>query len=134
MFKEKKHCLYSFIGTTILVLVLYIFNSYICVGECYVYIEDVYLGPLFIGTLWLSVILLLLLFFSENIFILWLKYIAWWYILGTIYFVLTVNPYTSEVLSVDRQTTTMFCMGVFFIITFIYALIMNKRLKAKMTP
>lgn len=129
MNKERQYNLGAFLVAILLTLVLYVFNTFFCTGECYVYVEDRYLGSLFAGFLGLSASLLVLLFFSGEIFISWTKRIAWWFLLGTIYFVASTSPYTSGILSIDRRETTIYCMSILFIVTLGYALIMNRKLK-----
>lgn len=124
------HCKFSSFGfVAVFSLALYIFNKYFCVGNCYVNVEDQYLGPLFMGGIGLSLSLFLLLFFSEQIFISWLKHIGWWYLLGVTYFIFFVSSENQSFLSPSHSQFVLFFMAILFIITLIYALVMNRRLK-----
>lgn len=118
------------LGVTVLFAAgLYIFTTFFCTGSCYVGLETMYLRPLFFGTLSLIPTLAFLLFFSTEIFVSWMKHVAWWVLLVAIYFVAEVNPYSSGILSIDRSQVALFWMAVLFVITVIYALIMNRKLK-----
>lgn len=122
---RKKYNLYVFGATIFLTIAVYVFFEVKCFGSC----DTGVMKSLFVGLLGLSASLLALLFFSGEVFISWTRHIAWWFLLGTVYFVASTSPYTSGVLSIDRRDTTIYCMSLLFIITLIYALIMNKKLK-----
>ena len=111
---------------------LYAFTDFFCGGNCYPFVHG-HFSPVYKGILGLSPSLILLVFFSRNIYISWIKHIAWWFAIVTAYAVANTSqggflPFYS------RDDVVLFWMAILFIITFIYALIMNKRLKEKMTP
>ena len=90
-------------------------------------ISDI-VNPLFFGILCLMPTLAFLLWRGE-IFISWLKHIAWWFLLGIGYFILFVSSENESFLSPGRVQIVMFFMAILFIITLIYALVMNRKLK-----
>ncbi len=122
---ERTAILFS--GLSICVtLCLFIFTEFFCGGNCPVFsgnqIEYVY-----VGILGLSPTLLLLLLFERDIFIFWIRHIAWWFaiVIATI----VSNTSDGSIVSPDREWITFFLMAVLFIVTLVYALIMNKKLK-----
>ncbi len=129
MFKEKKWNTYTLGVIVSLLVLIYILFEVKCFGSC----NATIIKPLFAGLFGLLPTSFFLIWFTERIFILWLKHIAWWFLLLITYFIYQTSPY-GGILSIDRSRVALFWMAILFIITFIYALIMNKRLKAKMTP
>ncbi|MFA6270672.1 MAG: hypothetical protein WC657_05715, partial [Candidatus Paceibacterota bacterium] len=105
------------------------FNTFLCTGSCYVDLEKSYLRPMLFGFSGLVPTLVVLLFFHGRIFISWFKHVAWWFLVLAIYFVADTNPYSSDILSINRVRVVLFWTALLFVITLIYALIMNKRLK-----
>lgn len=126
---NKKHSgvylLTSCIGLGALIL---IYNDFICSGaKCY-NLEVSLLEPSFYILLGLIPTSLSLLFFPEKIFILWMKHIAWWFLIFT--FLMVGNTSQGGFLPMyDKAQVALFWMAVLFVITVIYALIMNRKLK-----
>ena len=116
--------MYAIIAAILVLGITYLLFKIKCFGSC----DTEIIKPFFMAVLGLIPTLLILLL-REEIFISWLKHIAWWFLLGTTFLVRSVDPYTSDILSTDRIGTAMYCMVLLFIITLIYALVMNRRLK-----
>lgn len=127
--KNKKYSRYAILSVVALMATVFIYNDFLCSGVSCYELEISLFEPLFFGALGLSASLLLLLFFSEQVFISWLKHVAWWFVLGTIAIVLSINPYAGGILTIDRGDTTIYSMTVLFVLTLIYALIMQWRHK-----
>ncbi len=108
---------------------IYIFDEFFCTRNCYIVYESVFLEPLFFTLLGLLPALTLLMFFSDRIFSSWLKHIAWWFML-VILLMITSNENESSFSNFDSDVWIInMSTGILFIITLVYALIMNRRLK-----
>lgn len=79
-----------------------------------------------IGTFLLSAFFL---FFSEQIFISWLKRIFWWYTLIIILLTANTPIFSSHILSFDRSYVVFLCMIPLAVATIVYALYTHIRLK-----
>ena len=129
MMKEKHPGIY-FLGSCISFgLLVFIYNDYICKSEWCYRNEVTIFEPAFFSIIGLLPTIILLLFFNRMVFLTWLKHIAWWFPLVVIYFVSGTNPYSSGILSIDRTQVALFWMAILFIITLVYALVMNRKLK-----
>ena len=129
MIKEKKISVYFLIFLLVLGSSIFIYNDYLCSGvKCYE-LEVSFFEPAFFAIVSLLPTSIFLLFFSEGIFILWSKHIGWWYLLGVIYFIFFVSSENQSFLSPSHSQVVMFLMAILFVITFVYALVMNRRLK-----
>ncbi len=129
MGKEKLISRILFGSSLLLTIVLYYFN-YSCTGTCYVQYEDIYTGPILSLVVGFLPTAIFLLFFKNQIVWSWIKHLGW-LIFVFIYIVFSMNPYSSDILSVlfNRENTAYFLMALLFIITLIYAPLMRKKLK-----
>lgn len=128
--KGKKVGIYFLGISVILGLSIFIYNDFLCKSEQCYRLETPIFEPTFFAILGLIPTIIFLLFFSEKIFLEWLKHIAWWFFLVALYFVVDTNPYSSDILSISRTQVALFWMALLFIVTLIYALVMNKSLKS----
>lgn len=124
MTKEKKWNTYAIIGAALVSGLVYLLFKVKCFGSC----DTGIVKPFFVETLGLIPTLLILLWRGE-IFISWLKHIAWWFLLGVTYFIFFISSENESFLSPSRVQVVLFLMSVLFIITLIYALVMNRKLK-----
>ncbi len=106
------------------VFLLYLFTELFCGGNCRPFIHGK-IPPLQNALLGFVPTLLILLFFRK-VAVMWLRHIAWWF---TIFTAVIVSNGTGGFLSPSRERTAFLCMALLFIITLVYALIMNKKLK-----
>jgi hypothetical protein len=129
MGKEKLINTIFFGSGFLLTIVLYYFN-YFCTGTCYVQYEDIYTGPILSLTIGFLPTTFFLLFFNSQIVWSWIKHLGW-LVFVFIYIVFSMNPYSSDILSVlfNRENAAYFLMAILFIITLIYAPIMSRKLK-----
>ena len=112
-----------------LAVIVFIYNDFLCSSSNCYELEGTIFEPLFWGLLGIVPALSLLLFFSEQIFISWLKHVALWVVLMGLWAV-TNNENESDFSPFADDTTIIGTLAVFlFVITLIYALIMNRRLK-----
>ncbi len=117
----------------ILVIVLYVFTEFLCTESCFVFFEKPYLDPLLSGLTGLLVTIVLINFFSQEVFTYWLRKIASWFLPLTLVLVASVDegqglfPMTSD----GRNDTAVLMMAILFVITLIYAPIMSHRLKKR---
>ena len=124
MVKEKKWNLFAIGGVAALAVVVYLLFEVKCFSSC----DTEIIKPFFMGTIGLIPTLLILLLFGE-IFISWLKHIAWWYLLGINYFIFFVSSRNESFLTPDHIQIVMFFMAILFVVTLVYALVMSRRLK-----
>lgn len=108
-------------------LLLYGYTEFFCGGNCYPFVHG-RLDPMYTGMLGSVPTLLLFIFFGKKMFVLWVKHIAWWFSILTAFAVSNTSqggflPFYS------RDDVALFWMAILFIITLIYALIMNRKLK-----
>ncbi len=128
MIKEKKLNV-SFLGFCLgLAVLVFIYNEYFCTGLCYVTFERGFLEPLFFGLLGFIPTLMFLLFFSERLFISWMKHIAWWSILMTIFFVSSNENESAFSNFGDDVFVVLSSAAVLFVVTLLYAPIMKGKL------
>ncbi len=134
MFKEIHPSAYFLVTFLCLAVLTFIYNDFICSGsKCYE-MEVSFFEPLFFATVGIIPTLVFLLFFPKKIFFLWLKYFAWWFMIIVMLFVMRTynendfSPFANDVFNVNLS------MAILFIITFIYALIMNNLRKNTLLP
>ncbi len=125
MIKEKKWNTYALIGTASVSALTYLLFKVKCFGSC----DTEIIKPFFMATLGLIPTMIFLLFFSNKIFISWFKHIGWWFLLGVTYIIFFVSSENESFLSPSRVQVILFLMIGLFIITIIYALVMNWKLK-----
>lgn len=103
----------------------YLLTEFFCGGNCHPFIHGK-LPPLYNGLLgFIPTVLLLLIF--RKIVIMWFRHIAWWF---SIFFAVVISNGTGGgFISPSREYTAFLLMALLFMITFVYALIMNKKLK-----
>lgn len=124
MFKESKLNLYGFIGVVVSSVVVYTLFKVKCFGSC----DTTIIKPLFSVLIGLLPTSLLLCCFSGKVFMSWTRHIAWWFFPTVALFISQTSPY-GGILTIDRSRVALFWMAILFIITLIYALIMNRKLK-----
>ena len=113
----------------IIVGILYLFTQHYCSGECYVDFERPFLGPLYYLMTGLLPSMLYLQFFDDQISLMWVKSIAWWFLIVSFGVVSTVKfgqglfPMTSD----GRSDTAVLMMIVLFAVTLVYAPVMSKK-------
>lgn len=73
------------------------------------------------GTILLATICTLFLF-NIKVFQLWFKYIASWYVPLTLVLVISINPYSSNILSFDRESVALQMMILLWGVTSIFAI------------
>lgn len=129
MLETKKLNMRFFIGTIVASFSLYLITDFFCTGDCYVLYETSYLDPLFFILLGLVPTAFTLLFFSEKVFFSWAKHIAWWFILLVAWAVSNNENESDFSPAGDDISVVSWSMAVLFVITLIYAIIMNWRLK-----
>lgn len=107
------------------VFLLYLFTEFFCAGNCHPFIHGK-MPPLYNGLLGLIPTLLILVIFRK-VSVKWVRQVAWWY---SILFALVVSNGTGgSFISPSRENMAFHLMALLFVITLIYALIMNRRLK-----
>lgn len=110
----------------IVTLLLYAVTNFFCVGNCPFFVFG-RIEPLYIAVLLFLPTVICLFFFSWEVFVLWTKHIAWWF---SIFTMLAITNFGGgSFLNPSRNEIAILCMSILFIITLIYALIMNKKLK-----
>lgn len=121
----RKINVYAFCFGVFSAVFVYVLFEIKCLGSCN---TDI-IKPLFWGLLGIIPALSLLLFFSEQIFISWLKHVALWVVLMGLWAV-TNNENESDFSPFANDITIIGMLAVIlFVVTLIYALIMNRRLK-----
>lgn len=100
----------------------YILFDLNCSGFCRSYSMSDVFKPLFWGSLALLGVLLFLFIFRARVFSSWFKYIASWYLPVATFIVISINPYSSGVLSVDRGPVALNLMAFLGVITVIFAI------------
>jgi hypothetical protein len=129
MQKVRKYQLYTLGLVLIIPLVIYLLFEVNGFDSVSLNIISNFVNPLFFGSLGLVPTILILLFSSDRIFSSWLKHIAWWFML-VILLMITSNENESSFSNFDSDVWIInMSMGILFIITLVYALIMNRRLK-----
>lgn len=129
MQKVRKYQLYTLGLVLIIPLVIYLLFEVNGFDSVSLKIVSNFVNPLFFGSLGLVPTILMLLFFSDMIFTSWLKHIAWWFML-VILLMITSNENESSFSNFDSDVWIInMSMTLLFIITFVYALIMSRRLK-----
>jgi membrane-associated HD superfamily phosphohydrolase len=127
MNKEKKYNLYAITSALVTLTVILIYSEFLCGSsdKCYD-LEVIFLEPLFFGTLGLIPTLLILLWRGE-IFVSWLKHIAWWNILVAL-FIVSSNENEGFLSPIENDSSVILaCSAFLFIITIIYALVMKMK-------
>ena len=97
-------------------------------GRCDIWTREGLVLPVFWMSLTSLGILFVFLFFKNTVFSLWLKHIAWWYILGLVLLVLNTPVFSGNIYHVDRSVLVVWGMGLLFVITIPYALWQQKKL------
>jgi hypothetical protein len=121
----KKNNQLALIIALVALLVVYLLFKVKCFGSC----DTTVIKPLFVGILSLLPTLILLLFFSDRVFVSWLKRIAWWIVLVTAILVRSNNHESDFSMFGSDNFVIGVMMTLLFIITLVYVLIMNRRLK-----
>ena len=88
-----------------------------------------FLAPLAVFSIGTFLLSAFFLFFSEQIFISWLKRIFWWYTLIIILLTANTPIFSSHILSFDRSYVVFLCMIPLAVATIVYALYTHIRLK-----
>ncbi len=126
---SKKYNHYSTLSVVGLATLVFIYNDFLCSGENCYDLEVSVLEPLFWGLLSIIPTLLLLYAFSEQILFLWFKHIVWWVVLVGAWAV-TNNENENDLSPFADDITIIGMLAVLlFIITLVYALVMNRKLK-----
>ncbi len=125
--KSKKYGIYGLMAAIVALVLVYLFFKVKCFGSC----DTTVIKPLFVGILALLPTLIILSFFSDRIFISWLKHIAWWIVLVTVILVKSNDHENDFSMFGSDNFVIGITMTILFIITLVYALIMNKKLKGK---
>jgi hypothetical protein len=129
MFKGKSYNTRSIFLVVGLAVIVFIYNDFLCSSSNCYELEGAIFEPLFWGLLGIIPALSLLLFFPEQIFISWIRHIAWWVVLMGSWAV-TNNENENDLSPFADDTTIIGVLAIFlFVVTLIYALIMNRRLK-----
>ena len=123
MSKKNKSLLILAIISIIVAFFLYIFTNFFCMGSCYLFVGDNYVGPLYSIIVGLIPTLLIFPFFPRSIFLSWVKQIAWWYTFFTLWFIANF----SDSLFYSSVWLANACMIVLFILTLVYAFVMKHR-------
>ena len=131
MLERKKINLMVLVLDAFLAGGIYIFSEFFCKRECYIAYESNYLEPLFFVLVGLFPILVMLLFFQDKIFVSWVKRVAWWFLIIVELLVMSNNHENDFSIFGDDTFVIGVMMTLLFIITLVYALIMNKKLKEK---
>ena len=108
----------------LLSMLLYLYSNVFCVSNCYGITGD-RVHPIQSGGMWLIPTLVLLFLFKKRIAVLWLRHIGSWFF--PISFIGITNLSDGLFFSSDWIANAF--MTILFIITLVYALIMNRRLK-----
>jgi hypothetical protein len=105
---------------------LYIFTDFFCFRYgCYVMLGDNRYEPLVSGILWFIPTLVVLGFSGREVIVSWLRHIAWWYVFFTPWAI----THLSDNFFFPDTWISGACMVILFVITLIYAPLMNRRFK-----
>ncbi len=96
-----------------------------CFGSC----DTTIIKPLFVSILGLIPTLIMLVFFSDKIFISWVKRIAWWFVLIVAILVKSNDHESDYSFFGDDVTVIGLMMTILFVITLIYAFGAKKKLR-----
>ncbi len=122
---------FSFLTTILLILltlVMYVTFETKCFGSsCNPDFREGFIVPVFWFGLVASAISAFFLFFSQVVFVGWLKRIASWYLPFLFFLTITTPLHSSHVMSVDRSQVVFAGMVVLALISVAYALIMRKK-------
>ncbi|MCF7815485.1 MAG: hypothetical protein K9M10_00225 [Candidatus Pacebacteria bacterium] len=128
MNKEKRHNFYAIFVTAVVLAGIYLMFKLSFFDSWSPEIISDIVNPLYFGLLALIPTLMFLLFFMGRLFILWIKHVAWWFFAFTV--LMVGNTSQGGFLPLyDKVQVALFWMAILFIVTVVYALIMNKRLK-----
>ncbi len=119
------------VGNVFVLVALYIFTEYYCTEGCFVFYEKPYLDPLLVGFSGLVASSVTVYFFSDEVFVSWLRKVASWFLPLTFILVASIDeseglfPMTSD----GRNDMAILMMAILFVITLAHALVMRRRLK-----
>lgn len=131
MDKGKSYITSSIFLVVGLAIIVFIYNDFLCsAANCYE-LESAVFEPLFWGLLGIIPTLFLLLFFSAQIFISWIKHVVWWVVLVGAWAVTNNGNENDLSPFADDVTIIVMLAGILFVVTLTYALIMNRRLKKR---
>jgi Na+/H+ antiporter NhaC len=127
---EKKFIGLYFLGADLILgLMVFVYNDFLCKkSSCYDLEVNVF-EPTFFVLVGLLPVLIFLLFFSNRVFVGWLKHIAWWFLIAVGLLVSSNNHENDFSMFGSDNFVIGVMMTILFIITLVYALIMNRRLK-----
>jgi uncharacterized membrane protein len=107
----------------VLVLGVYIMFESKCFDSCNTEI----IKPLFFFSVMLFPIIGIFLLAEVRYFIQWIRHIAWWYILGVLYYILFTDSLNESFLSPSREQVVIFFMSVLFVVTAAYLVIQRRK-------
>ena len=115
-----------------LIIIGYNYWFFVCKrGNCSFEFRNGILDPFMSGMFGLLFSFILLMFFSDKVFIKWIKFIASWYIPLAIFFVSSVNIYSGFILNIPRPEAALFWMAGLFILTIVFLLLQRFYFKVK---
>jgi membrane-associated HD superfamily phosphohydrolase len=123
MTKDRKYNLYSVVSAVVVLVGIFVYSEFLCGSSDKCYDQEVFfLEPTFFLVLGLIPSLLILLWRGE-VFITWLKHIAWWNILIAL-FIVSSNENESFLSPIENDSSVIIaCATLLFVITIVYAIV-----------
>lgn len=125
MLKTREINTLVYIGIIGITLISYFFTDIFCKGSCYPFVHGV-AKMAYIWLLGLIPTLALFIFFGRNIFVSWIRHIAWWF---AILVAFAGRNLTKGILSPSEEYIVIISMAVLFVITLVYAIVMSRKHK-----
>lgn len=127
---KKKYLAFYFLGFNIILgLLVFFYNDFLCKGGSCYELEVGIFEPMFFIILGLLPTLIFLVFFTDQIFLSWLKWIAWWFLLIVAILVKSNDHENDFSFFADDGVVVGIMMTILFIVTFVYVMVVNKKLQ-----
>lgn len=107
----------------LIVIGTWVYWEYICGGhKCSLQLLDWTLDPLLWGSIPLTIIFVTFLFLPAKLFKQWLLHVCSWSIPFALFMILSTDPRSSNILSLDRGQVAWLLGTILLIITFVYTI------------